>query len=116
MVAAGLTFAVLSTTWFSRFFISTPAISSDFYDFCGAVERFRSGEFAYYSQDRSLLAGVIPGSLAKRIGIVDGLAWSAVIASFVLGASLYLWARVAGDRLAGVFAVSLCPSVVSGRR
>ena len=118
-VLLGGLFAGLACGWFSRFHLTGPTISSDFYDFCSAVGQYRSEDWRGYSQDRSYLAGWLPGTLSKRVGVVEALAWSAVLATWVMGIGLYSWARALHSRLAGVytllFALGIAPLVVLGR-
>lgn len=118
-VVLGGIFAALACGWFSRFHLTGPTISSDFYDFCSAVGHTRNEDWRAYSQDRSYLAGWLPGFFAERVGVVEGLAWSAVLSTWVLGTGLYAWGRALHSRLAGaytlLFALAFAPIVVLGR-
>ena len=118
-IGLGGLFTLLSCAWFSRFHLTGPTASSDFYDFCSAVSNYRLEDFASYSRDRSFFAGWLPSRLAEQVGVVDGLAWTAVISMFVLGVGLYIWGRALHSRWAGVYtlvaALTMAPIVVLGR-
>ena len=115
----GVVFSVLACGWFSRFHLTGPTLSSDFYDFCSAVAHARNENWSSYSQDRSFLAGWLPALFAARVGVVEGLAWSAAISSALIGTGLYVWARSLHSRMAGIytliFALGIAPIVVLGR-
>jgi hypothetical protein len=118
-VALGLVFGLLACAWFSLFHLTGPTSTSDFYDFCGAVSSYRAEDLANYSRDRSFLAGWLPSRIAVRVGILDGLAWTAILSTCILGTGLYTWGRAVHSRWAGVytlvFALALAPLVVLGR-
>jgi hypothetical protein len=115
----GLLFAFLSCTWFSRFYLTGPTLSSDFYDFCSAVSNYRADDIASFSQDRSFLAAWLPAKIAENKGVVDGLGWTAVISMVVLGVGLYTWGRALHSRWAGAYtlvaALTIAPLVILGR-
>lgn len=115
----GSLFALLSCTWFSRFHLTGPTLSSDFYDFCSAVSNYRADDIASFSQDRSFLAAWLPAKIAQSKGVVDGLGWTAVISMVVLGVGLYTWGRALHSRWAGAYtlvaALTIAPLVILGR-
>jgi hypothetical protein len=86
---------------------------------CSAVSNYRIEDYGGYSRDRSFLAGWLPAILAAKVGVVDGLGWTAALSMIVLGTGLYTWARAIHSRWAGVytlvFALSMAPIVVLGR-
>lgn len=79
--------------------------ASDFGQYCQATWAAATGDAHFAFPQRSAVAARLPGLLARRLGIVDGLAVQALLASVLLHAALYSWARLLHGRLAGVAAV-----------
>jgi len=127
-LSSGVLF-VIATTWFlSPFHIGTADrtvssadlfyFSSNFLDHCISLVHFQdSSEIS--SPKRSRLAALVPWLLSHKVGMLDGLAWGALISSGLIGSSIYVWARALAGRLAGIAAVllslSMAPLVATSR-
>ena len=108
----GLLFLALSTLWMADFHVTNyPVLTSDFSEYCASVAAARDGDWMAYSNNRSRLAGLPSGVLARSLGIVDGLAYSAAISAALVGAGLYFWGRALHSRLAGVAVVLLALTI-----
>ena len=128
VLASGVVF-VIATTWFlSPFHIGTADrnvqsadlfyYSSNFLDHCISLVHFQDSS-DISSPKRSRLAGLLPWLLSRRMGLLDGLAWGALISSGLIGSSIYVWARALAGRLAGISGVllslSMAPLVATSR-
>lgn len=107
------------------FVLADPAISSgvyvqsDFAHYCEAADSVRMGFDGPRTHRRSWLAAQLPGLLASKLGIVDGLGVTALISTVVMVVAIALWAWVLAGRVAGVAAAisvaSFAPLVVVSR-
>jgi len=111
-LVCGLVFLALSTLWMADFHLQNyPILTSDFSEYCASVDAVRDGRWMEYSNNRSRLAGLPSGVLARSLGIIDGLAFSALISTALVGAGLYFWGRALHSRVAGVIVVLLALTV-----
>jgi len=111
-LACGLGFAALSAWWMADFHLrGFPMTASDFSEYCVSVDAVRDGRWGGYSNNRSRLAGWPAGWLAGSLGIIDGLAFSALISTVFVGAALYFWGRALHSRVAGVIVVLLALTI-----
>ncbi len=94
----------------SRFHHGWPVVARDFAQVCLATAAIRDGLPPVYPQ-RSPIAGALPGLLARHLGIIDGLVVGALIATAATVAGIYLWARAAHSRAAGLAAAGLAGAV-----
>jgi hypothetical protein len=106
--------------WMPRYFmLIAPLTASDFSQYCESVGAFRGDSLDAWVHQRSLVAGALPGMLSKHLGIVDGLFVSAVASIAALGAGVFLWARAAHSRVAGLMAAlvtcAIAPLVLLSR-
>jgi hypothetical protein len=111
-LGAALAGTVLSSAWMTRYFLFRFSLTaSDFGQYCESLGAFRSGELALWAKQRSLVAGTLPGLLADSLGVVDALFVGALLSHVVMGLGIYLWARAAHSRLAGLTAVMVAAAV-----
>ena len=103
---------LLSSAWMTRYFLFRFSLTtSDFGQYCESLGAFRSGALEEWAKQRSLVAGTLPGLLADSFGVVDALFIGALVSHVAMGFGIYLWARAAHSRLAGLVAVMLAASV-----
>jgi hypothetical protein len=96
----------------TRYFLTRfPLTASDFGQYCECVGVGRSGSLEGWVHQRSVVAGLPSSALANVFGVVDGLFVGALVSHALMGVGLYLWARAAHSRLAGVTAVLLALTV-----
>ena len=111
-MGAALLGTLLSSAWMTRYFLFRFSLTaSDFGQYCESLGAFRGGDLALWAKQRSLVAGTLPGLLSDSLGIVDALLVGALISHVVMGFGIYLWARAAHSRLAGLVAVMLASAV-----
>lgn len=111
-IGLGVVVALVSGFWLARYHVvGSGVMGSDFREYCNAVGAIRSGDLEYYSGNRALMAGLVPGWLAGSLGIVDGLLVGSTIAYAVVVAGLYVWGRSLFSRSAGA-AAALTAGVV----
>ena len=107
-VGSGAAATGISHGWMAHYFVSRyPLTASDFGQYCESIGVFRDGFLQGWVKQRSVVAGSLPALFADSLGVVDGLLVSAWISHFVMGVGLFLWARAAHSRLAGMMAVLL---------
>ena len=98
----------LSHGWMADYFVSRyPLTASDFGQYCESIGVFRDGFLQGWVKQRSVVAGSLPAMFADTMGVVDGLLVGAWISHFLMGVGLFLWARAAHSRFAGLMAVLL---------
>jgi hypothetical protein len=119
-VCCGAGLSLLCGLWLSDFHMQQgPLTCSDFHEYCGSVSILRSDGEEGISRQRSLLAAAPSVWLAGRLGVLDGMAVSALLSMAGIGAGLYLWGRALGSRLTGIAAVlagaTLGPLVIFSR-
>jgi hypothetical protein len=108
----GLVLMGLNAFWMSRYFVQQyPLTASDFGQYCECVGVLREGILTGFVKQRSVVAGLIPSFFARDFGVVDGLFLGALFSHVVLGAGIFLWARAAHSRLAGVVAAVMVGSL-----
>ena len=109
---AGLTATLLSTAWMARYFVGVrPLTASDFGQYCESLAAFRSSALEGWIPQRSLVAGSVPGLFTESFGVVDSLLVGATLSHLVMAIGLYLWARAAHSRMAGVVAALISTTV-----
>jgi hypothetical protein len=113
IAVAGLGAGLLHTLWLAEFVLLAGKLSAspDFLEYCTSTDAVASGDDAGFSRNRSRAAALLPGLLARRFGIEDGLLLGATVSSCVISAGVALWARAAHSRLAGVAAALLVGAV-----
>lgn len=109
----GLGAGLLHTLWLADFALLQANLSAspDFLEYCTSTDAVATGDDAGFSRNRSRAAGLLPGLLARRFGIEDGLLLAATASSGALCAGMVLWGRAAHSRLAGVAAALLVGAV-----
>jgi len=111
-LVCGLAVMGLNAFWMSRYFVQQyPLTASDFGQYCECVGVLREGFLTGFVKQRSVVAGLLPSFFARSFGVVDGLFLGALFSHVVLGAGIFLWARAAHSRLAGVAATILVGSL-----
>jgi len=109
---SGLSATVLSSTWMTRYFLFRfPLTASDFGQYCESVGVLRAGTLDGWTAQRSVVAGWMPSMLGNTFGVVDALFVGALISHLLMGVGIFLWARAAHSRLAGMAAVMLTLAV-----
>lgn len=107
----------LGGAWLARFMMRDRFMGSDLGEYCGIVADF--GQPPPEGAQRSELAAAVPGLLAQHVGVIDGLAWGALLSAGAAGLGLYLWGRAVAGPVAGVlsvlFALSWEPTVAMTR-
>lgn len=117
---AGVLMAALSSFWLARYHLKGwPLTASDFAQYCQSVASLQSGGFQYWVSQRSVPSGWLAGMLSRDVGVVGGLVLSTLIAQAVTGSAIFLWARAAHGRVAGIASVlvacAVAPLVVLSR-
>jgi hypothetical protein len=111
-LGCGVGATALSSGWMSRYFLFRyPLTASDFGQYCESVGALRDGSLSGWVKQRSVVAGWLPSMLADALGVVDALFVGALISHVLMGVGIFLWARAAHSRLAGVCAVLLTLTV-----
>ena len=113
IVTVGLGSGLLHTLWLADFALIQGELSAspDYLEYCWNTGAIATGDAAAFGRNRSRLAALLPGLLARRLGIEDGLLVAATLSSCVLAGSLVLWGRAAHSRLAGLAAALLAGSI-----
>lgn len=107
-LTCGVVVMLVNTFWMSRYFVQKyPLTASDFGQYCECVGVLREGFLTGFVKQRSVVAGLLPSFLARSFGIVDGLFLGALVSHVFLGAGIFLWARAAHSRMAGITAALL---------
>jgi len=107
----GLVTTVLSAGWMARYFVARrPLAASDFGQYCESLAALSNGNLDQWVKQRSLAAGSLPGLFTDALGIVDGLLVGAWISHFFMAVGLFLWARAAHSRMAGIVAALIACS------
>ncbi len=106
-VGVGVAFAALAVGWFGRFHLQDAFTAPDWFDYCSAVVSVLEDDPALWPLKRSRWAGAPAVWAAERLGVVDGLAASAVVGTGAMGGLLYLWGAALGGRGAGLAAALL---------
>lgn len=119
-VVVGGLFAALCGVWLARFYlIGDNFLCSDFHEYCSSVSALAMDEPERFTKQRSAAAALPAALLSRRYGLIDGMAWAGLLSSAMIGAGLYLWARAAHSRLAGISAAlcaaTMMPVVVMSR-
>jgi hypothetical protein len=110
-VLSGVVGTAMSTGWMARYFVTRrPITASDFGQYCESLGAFRADQIDAWSMQRSLVAGFVPGLLADAFGIVDALLVGATMSHCLMLVGIFLWARAAHSRLAGLVAVAMACS------
>lgn len=94
-------------------------ISSDFEQYCTLTGYASHGQVGAHHYDRFRLSSLLPGGLARSVGITDGLLASSILSLWLLVVGLYLWGRALLGRLAGLSAclfLCACAPLVSFTR
>lgn len=116
----GTLYAALCGAWLARFYlIGDNFLCSDFHEYCSSVSALAMDEPERFTKQRSAAAALPAALLSREHGIIDGMAWAALLSSALIGAGLTLWGRAAHSRLAGVAAAlsaaTMMPVVVMSR-
>ncbi len=101
----GLVFAAVSTWITAPLLMEKSVCMPDFPEYCQGILQLH-GELDIFPSKRSRLAAWLPAVLARRHGILDGLAWAGVASAGVMGAALYAWGRAISGRAAGLMTVA----------
>jgi len=101
----GAAVAALCDQWLAEFHLSRGVVTgSDFSRYCRSTGALVTGDLDAFHRSRSVASGALAGAFAQRLGVVDGLVWSARAWSASCAAALYLWGRALHGRAAGVCA------------
>ncbi|MFT5686797.1 MAG: hypothetical protein ACI8RZ_007754 [Myxococcota bacterium] len=98
--------ALLCAFYLARFHLPEwPVVGRDFVQVCVETAAIRDGTPSVYPQ-RTPTSGMLPGLLARWLGIVDGLLVGALLSCAAVVGGVYLWARsLANARAAAAAAV-----------
>lgn len=85
-----------------------PFIAPNFGEYCEILGLWNNPIGSWVAQPlrRTMSAGLPAHLFGSQLGVIDGLAAGALLCTFVVGASLYIWTSALGGRLAGVMAVA----------
>lgn len=98
--------ALLNTFWMiPRSYSGYPVWASSFTDYCDLVAGQAAGLAAGKNNTRSTIGAWLPAQWAPSTGTVDALTLYGILGLFLIFAGIYLWARFAHGRTAGVLAV-----------
>ena len=110
LIAVGFAslFAVLTGLQFPKYHIIGGDYSEiDVAGYCRSLGSLRDGVPADWGAKHSPLAGLLLLEPTRQIGILGALTGGALVSASVLGLGIYIWARIAGGRVAGACAVLL---------
>jgi hypothetical protein len=101
----GVGFWWVADTQLARAHMLDPWNTADLSDYCNAILHLNGDPDVPWSIKRSKITGWLAAPLARSEGIMSALRASSVVAAALVGGGLYLWARAAAGRTAGVLAV-----------
>lgn len=111
-LGGGLALGIGGSWWLASFHLNIwPLTASDFFQYCDSVGAVQHGQRAGFWEQRSFVAAQLPGLLARRYGVLGGLAVAAGVSLGLTGSALYLWGRAVYGRFAGVATVLLAGAV-----
>lgn len=70
--------------------------------YCDCVGVVRDGAFDRYVRIHSILPALLPGALSVHFGVLDGLLYTSMFATFLAIVGLYVWGCALGGRLSGI--------------
>lgn len=79
----------------------------DFSAYCAGLGALRDGTTATWYAKHSALGGLLLTWPARHLGVLGALTWGAIAFAVPWAAGLFLWARIAGGRMAGVLTLAL---------
>ncbi len=105
-LTVGTLSGLLCGVWLVQFYLRVGNVegSPDFLEYCWSTGAFLYSLGDHISGNRSRAAGLLSGLLARRLGVLDGLLWAAILSTSVLSAACHLWARSLHSRTAGILA------------
>ncbi len=77
-------------------------VASDYTRYCDCVGVVRDGVFDRYVRIHSILPALLPGVLSTHFGVLDGLLYTSMFATFLAIIGLYAWGYALGGRLSGI--------------
>ena len=83
-----------------------PVGTSDFQDYCTAVAAYREARWDAWPSQRSVLAGLLPGELSTRFGVLAGLVYATLVSTVLWIAGTWVWTWAIGGRRAAWLAVA----------
>lgn len=99
-------------TLLPELFASAPVLAPDFDQYCAAVSAVRAGDLAAVPPQRGVIGSLLPGLLARPLGVVDGLLGAAWLGRLGVMVGLAAWVRAAGGgRMGAAVAVATVLSV-----
>lgn len=114
LLGTGLAVGLLCAMWMPRYHLTGWSLtSSDFGQYCAAVAWGRGDVGLEVPVQRSAVVARAVGFLAQWFGIVGGLAVAALLSHLVFVSAVFLWARAAHGRFAGVVAAVLVAVIPS---
>jgi hypothetical protein len=114
VLGTGLAVGLLCALWMPRYHLSGWSLtSSDFGQYCAAVAWGRGDAGLEVPVQRSAVVARVVGFLAQWFGIVGGLAIAALVSHLVFVSAVFVWARAAHGRFAGVLAATLVAVIPS---
>ena len=105
-LAAGIIFVIASDLWLVGYHLDNEFTSSDLLEYCDGVLTLQGGADVW-PPSRSKLAGIIPALLGGWEGPIQALRRGAILGATLVGAGIFVWARLLGGRVAGWAAVCL---------
>lgn len=105
-LGCGIVFAVLAGFYLPRHFLVGGDYGEvDFAGYCRSLGSIRDAAPAEWRVKHSAVVGVLLEGPTRAVGILGALTGGALVSAGVYGIGLYLWARIAGGRTAGLAAV-----------
>ncbi len=105
-LASAVTYGVLAGLDLPRYHLGGGDYGEvDFAGYCRSLGALRDGVGADWGAKHSLFAGLALLPLTRAIGVLGALTAGALVSGGAFGLGVYLWARIAGGRVAGVCAV-----------
>ncbi len=105
-VVCGIGFWWVAHERLARAHMLDPWNTADMVDYCNAILHLSTDPDTPWSMKRSKITGMFAAYFAQERGIMGGLRASSGMATGLIGAGLYLWARIAAGRTAGLLAVT----------
>lgn len=105
-VSAALLFGALAGFYLPRHFIVGGDYGEvDFAGYCRSLAAVRDGVPSEWRVKHSAVVGALLAFPTRAVGILGALTGGALVSAFLYGLGVYLWARAAGGRVAGLAAV-----------
>lgn len=103
-LAVSVGVSLLASFWLVRWGTSLRFLSSDFHEYCSSTLALAQGNLHTFTGQRSVLAATPSALLSEALGLLDGMAVSALLACAAMALGLHAWGRAVHGPLAGVCA------------